>query len=211
MRTDQSKMATALIVLIGTAHLAACSPSTSTKANAPDGPQFVRGQITAVTPGELTIKLASGADDRIVPPADSGLLAVTTTKMEGIRPGSYVGAAAAPDGHGDLKAIEVHIFDERLRGLGEGSSILDPARQNTMTNGTVGNVVGTAGRTITVRYGNEQKQINVPDDIPVTLVAPGDRTLLAPGNRVVAIGKRQNGKLVALQLLVGRDGFKPPL
>ena len=36
-----------------------------------------------------------------------------------------------------------------------------------MTNGTVGSLVGTNGRIATVKYGNEEKKVLIPDDVPV--------------------------------------------
>ena len=42
-----------------------------------------------------------------------------------VKPGSFVGVAAMPGEGAELKAMEVHIFPEAMRGTGEGHRPFD--------------------------------------------------------------------------------------
>ena len=61
-----------------------------------------------------------------------------------------------------------------------------------MTNGTVGDRSwsATAAR-LTVKYKGGEKKIVVPDDVPIVNLEPGDRSLLAPGAKVVLFAKKE--------------------
>ena len=52
-----------------------------------------------------------------------------------MKPGAYIGVTATPGEGGELKAMEVHIFPEAMRGTGEGFHPFDLAPGSTMTNG----------------------------------------------------------------------------
>ena len=81
-----------------------------------------------------------------------------------------------------------------------------------MTNGTVGKLVNANGRTLTVKYQNGQKTVVVPDDVPVVLLAPGDRSLLKPGAHIILFPARDaSGGLVANRISAGKDGVTPPM
>lgn len=81
-----------------------------------------------------------------------------------------------------------------------------------MTNGTVGKLVNSNGRTLTVKYHDAEKTVVVPDDVPVVLLAQGDRSLLKPGTKVVLFAmKDDKGSLVARGISAGKDGVTPPM
>ena len=54
-----------------------------------------------------------------------------------------------------------------MRGTGEGHRPFDLQPQSTMTNGTVGAVTGSVGRTLTLSYQGGEKTIVVPPETPV--------------------------------------------
>lgn len=81
-----------------------------------------------------------------------------------------------------------------------------------MTNGAVGSLIGTSGRTATVKYGDGEKKIVIPDDVPIVAFDPSDRSALKPGQKVVVNGQRAaDGSLAAASVLVGKDGLVPPM
>jgi hypothetical protein len=49
--------------------------------------------------------------------------------MSDIKPGMFVGATAMPGADDSLKAVEVHIFPEAMRGTGEGHRPWDCSRK----------------------------------------------------------------------------------
>jgi hypothetical protein len=99
-----------------------------------------------------------------------------------------------------------------MRGTGEGHRPFDLQPSSTMTNGTVGSVTGSVGRTLTVTYADGAKTIVVPPDTPVVTYEPGSRALLVPGAHVIVMGfEAAEGQLSATRISVGKDGLVPPM
>jgi hypothetical protein len=124
-----------------------------------------------------------------------------------------VGVTALPQADGTLKAVEVHIFPESMRGTGEGHYPWDLRPQSTMTNANV-EQVGTSveGRTLTLKYKGEEKKIFVPADAPIVIYVPGDKSDLKPGSKVFVVAvKHPDGSLEGRAWRVGRDGLTPPM
>jgi hypothetical protein len=146
-------------------------------------------------------------------PANVRTTYVITAKLSDIQPNSYIGTAAAPQPDGTLKALEVHVFPPSMRGSGEGFRPYDlEGGGSTMTNGTVGSLVGTSGRVATVKYGNEEKKVLIPDDVPVVSFEPTDRSALKPGAKVIINGQRSpDGTVTAASINIGKDGLTPPM
>jgi len=158
--------------------------------------------VTSRTGQQLTIAIAS----------DTVILAIVPFKLEDIRPGKYIGAAAMPQPDGTQRALEVHVFPDSLRGSGEGHRPFDLAPRSTMTNGTVGAVTGAGGRTLTVGYAGGEKTIVVPADAPVVTFEAGSPALLVPGAHVIVMGiEASDGRLSASRIMVGKDGLVPPM
>ena len=182
-----------------------------TTAAAP-GPTRLRGTIDAVGPDSLDITTRSGSKVHMQLPGTARVVSVVSAKLGDIAPDSYIGTAAAPQPDGTLKALEVHIFPPAMRGAGEGFRPWDLEGGSTMTNGTVGSLVGTSGRTATVRYGDGEKKVVIPDDVPIVAFDPSDRTALKPGAKVVVNGQRAaDGSRTVASVSVGEVGLAPPM
>lgn len=155
----------------------------------------VRGTIVALVGDRLTVQ-GRAASVFVDVPADATITAATEAKLSDVAPGSYIGSAAIRQPDGSLRALEVHIFPEAMRGTGEGSRTWDLGPDSSMTNGTVGRVAGSTGRDLVVDYNGGQKTVSVPPDVPVIAYAPGTRTLLVPGSNVIIIATRaEDGSL----------------
>ena len=108
-----------------------------------------------------------------------------------------------------LRAQEVHIFPESLRGTGEGHRPMDLPEQ-TMTNATVeGTAALGAGRSLHLRYPGGEQTIEVGPDVRVVELVPGDRTLLVPGAEVTVRATEAAGTVTAVSIQAQRDGVKP--
>ena len=177
------------------------------------GPVRLRGTIEAVADGALDLLVSGGGKVHVVLPVTLRTTYVVAAKLSDIQPDSYIGTAAAPQADGTLKALEVHVFPPSMRGSGEGFRPYDlEGGGSTMTNGTVGNLVGTNGRVATVRYGNGEKKVLIPDDVPVVSFEPTDRSALKAGAKVVVNGQRSaDGTLTAAAVNIGKDGLTPPM
>jgi Domain of unknown function (DUF5666) len=138
---------------------------------------------------------------------------VIPATLADVKPGAFIGVAALP-GEGDaLKAMEVHIFPEAMRGTGEGFRPFDLAPGSTMTNGNVDvRVNDIAGPKLTVTYRGGVQTILVDPKTPIVSFAPGARSDLKAGAAIVARGAAQpDGVIDAARILVGKDGLVPPL
>ena len=194
------------------ARIAAVSMLLAAPALAQDAPiTLTRGTIASVTDTVLDAKLRNGQTVPVALTADSKVLAATNSAITDVKPNSYIGVAAAPQPDGTLKALEVTIIDESLRGMGDGHYGWDLTGGNTMTNGAVGSVQTANGRTLVVDYKGGSKTITVPDDVPVVSIKPADRSVLKPGARVVVFSTKGAASITANAVVAGVDGTVPPM
>src|SRR4030095_703253 len=157
-------LSTLAIAPLMTAGLLGASYSALAQTPPPIG---VRGAITAVSDDAIEVHTNRGDDLSIKIGKDTQVRAVTLGKVTDIKPGSYIGTAATPLPDGSLKALEVHVFPPAMAGTGDGHRAWDLRPQSTMTNGTVGDLVATNGRTLTLKYKGGERKIIVPDDGPI--------------------------------------------
>jgi hypothetical protein len=172
----------------------------------------LRATLDAVNGNDISLTTRAGEKLTVTLAPDVMVVAIVPIRMEDIEPGSFIGSAAVPQGDGTLRALEVHVFPEQMRGTGEGHRPFDLQPQSTMTNGTVGTVTGSSRRTLQVSYQGGQQTIVVPPDTPVVTYEPGSRALLVPGAHMILMGRReQDGHVVATRISVGKDGLVPPM
>lgn len=175
-------------------------------------PVRVRGAITAMDGDVLKIHSNRNEDMQVNLTKDTQVRGVTLAQIADIKPGSYIGSAAVPQADGTLKALEVHVFPPELAGTGDGHRAFDLGKDSTMTNGSVGDLVTSNGRTMTVNYKGGQKTIVIPDDVPIVNLVPGDRSLLKPGVKIIVQAQpAADGSLNALSISAGKDGVTPPM
>jgi hypothetical protein len=172
----------------------------------------VRGEITGVSPDILKVHANSGDNVVINLTKDTKVRAVTLANIEDIKPGSYIGSAAVPQEDGTLKALEVHVFPPELAGSGDGHRPFDLVKGSSMTNGSVGDLVVSNGRVLTVNYKGGQQKILVPEDVPIVNLIPADRSLLKVGVKIVTfVTQGADGTLTAQSISAGKDGVTPPM
>ena len=139
-----------------------------------------------------------------------------------IVPGKFLGIASV-SGAGVNRALEVVVFDESMRGVGEGDYPWDlgsghssmtngtmAASHSTMTNATVGAMSGSGQKTITMNEKGGSRKLVVPVNAPVVRVAPGKPALLVAGASVFVIATTA-ATAVAAFIVIGIDGVKPPM
>jgi hypothetical protein len=64
-------------------------------------------------------------------------LAVVKSSMDEIKQGTFIGTATEPQPDGSLRAVEVVVFPDSLRGFAEGHYPWDLAPKSMMTNATI--------------------------------------------------------------------------
>jgi len=137
---------------------------------------------------------------------------VSEATLADVKPGTYVGVGAMPQPDGSQRAIQVTVFAETQRGLGEGFRPWDARPNSTMTNGTVGETVATVdGQVLTVKYKDGEKTIVVPPDAKILAYSVGDKSEFKPGAHVAVLRaiKKADGSLSADRVNVGRGGVVP--
>jgi len=176
-------------------------------------PVRIRGTIESVQDPTYTIKARDGSEVQLILPEKPQIAGVVKASLSDVKQGTFVGVTAMPQADGTLRAVEVHIFPEAMRGSGEGHYPWDLRPQSTMTNANVDQVVTAVdGRTLTLKYKEGEKKVLVPAEAPIVAYVVGDKNDLKPGAKVfVVAAKRPDGSLEGRAWRVGRDGLTPPM
>ena len=161
----------------------------------------------------LRVRTRAGEDQTVHLSPTTRFVLVVPATLGDVKPGSFIGVAALPGEGSELKAMEVHIFPEAMRGTGEGFRPFDLAPKSSMTNGAISaRVDAAAGPKLTVTYKGGEQTIVVDPKTPIVAFAPGARTDLKPGAAIIARGPKQgDGSIDAAFVSVGRDGLVPPM
>jgi hypothetical protein len=175
----------------------------------------VRGTIEKLDGPTLVVKKNDGSELRVKPTPDATVLGIERVSIADIKPGSFIGAAAVPAANGNLRALEVHVFPENMRGTGEGHRPFDLQPKSSMTNATVvqAEATGSDNKTLTVKYKDGEQKIIVGEHTPVVTFVPGDKSDLKPGVRIIAFNatKEPDGSVEAARLGYGKNGLTPPM
>ena len=161
-----------------------------------------------------TIKTKSGTPIIVQLKDGAHVVAVTKGAMSDIQQNSFVGIASMPQPDGTLKAVEVSVFAEPLRGTAEGHYPWDLMPGSTMTNAAVTKqVTKQEGNTLTLKHKDGEQTIVVPADVVVVNLIPGDNADLKPGAKIFipAWAKKADGTWEGAVALIGRDGVTPPM
>jgi hypothetical protein len=182
-------------------------------AQQPPSPSRVRGTIEGVDGDVLAVKSRSGEDVKLRMTGDMRVVGIAKISLDDIKVGSFIGTTTVPGPDGEQKAVEVHVFPEDMRGIGEGSRPFDLRPNSTMTNATVAQTVaGNDGQTLTIKYKDGEKKVAVSPDTPVVTYVPADRSELKAGAKVIAFFKKlPDGSFEANRISVGLNGLTPPM
>jgi len=203
-----------LVRLSAVALVVAACVATSLSAGAEDTPARVRGTLEKIDGNNLIIASKSGKETNVPLKDGAPIIAVTKGAMSDIKSNSFVGITAMPQPDGTQKAVEVHVFEESLRGVGEGHYPWDLMPNSTMTNGAVAQQVEKVeGNTLQVKYKDGEKTIIVPKDAEVVNLVAGSKADLKTGAHVFIPRweKQGDGTWQAAVVVVGRDGITPPM
>ena len=174
----------------------------------------VRGTIEGMDGALYVVKTRDGEKVKVAVTDKPLFVAMVKASMADIKPGMFVGSTAMPGPDGTLRAVEVHIFPEAMRGTGEGHRPWDLKPQATMTNANVeAAVAGVNGQTLTMKYKDGEKKLVITPETVVVTYAPGDQAEVKPGTKifVAAAEKKPDGTLQTARITYGKDGLTPPM
>jgi hypothetical protein len=174
----------------------------------------VRGTIEKIDGSTLYVKTRDGEDLKIALADKPTFTAIIPATLGDLKPGTFVGSGAMPGPDGTLRAMEVHIFPEAMRGTGEGHRPWDGGANATMTNANVETAVaGVDGQVLTLKYKDGEKKLLVTPETAIVTYAPGDRAEVKPGTKIfiAAAQKQPDGSLQVTRISYGRNGLTPPM
>lgn len=175
-------------------------------------PQHIRGTLESAKDHTLAVKTARG-ETSIKFPDDAKVFLVSPADISAVKDGKFVGITSV-EKDGKRVAKEVHVFDDSLRGLGEGHYPWDLENTpNMMTNANIARVKSVGGdRVLHLDYKGGTQTIAVPTDASIVSFTAATQDQLQPDRKVFVIAKKQeDGGLVAVAAVVGKDGMKPPM
>ena len=148
------KIATTMLAGAGLIALGACSQGTAPTPTASTAPAAarIRGAVTAVAPTALTVQTYDGQSATVPIDAKTGYAWVVASDLSTLKKGDFIGTATSgPDTA--MKALEVVIFPESMRGTGEGHYGWD-------TPGVMASAGGGAGATSSMTNGTVSSMTN---------------------------------------------------
>jgi hypothetical protein len=212
-----------VVILLSAVLSQACSRG----AAAPTGPQRISGTVKSLSGQSLTVSTATGPVSVQLASA-TPIASVVAADRSQITDNSYLGIGSEKQPDGSLRAVEITVFPESMRGTGEGNYAWNhpdiqgggrmtngTAGSMKMTNGTVsssrmtnGTVTQAGSGSITLSYQDSASKgtqaITIPPDVPIVRLEPGMQTDLTPGAHVVVFAtKGAGGALSAARVLVG--------
>ena len=176
-------------------------------------PTRIRGTVEKLDGQALTVKSREGQQVTITLAPNVAVAYLVKKSLADIKAGDFVASTSMKGTDGKNHSIELRIFPEALRGVGEGQYAWDLAPESLMTNATVSGVTGAPqGQTLKVTYKGNESEIVVGTDTPIFGYGSGDATLLKPGAAVFLVAqKKPDGSLSAGRVTAEKDGVKPPM
>jgi hypothetical protein len=173
----------------------------------------VRGTVLTLDRYLLTVVVHDGSTVRVWLLDDYHVLAVTEVKRASITPGMSLHMAARRQPDGTLTALEVVVFPESTRGMGEGHYPWAAAPESTVTNATVTKVVEhREGLWLTLTSGQRDVQAVLLPHVPVLTYRRGTKDLVQRGAYVFLTAVEQpNGLLTSARVFVTPDRFIPDI
>lgn len=170
----------------------------------------IRGTIEKVDGSVVTVFARELGEVKLALAGKAQVYGVAKATLGDIKPNSFIGVGAMPQADGSQKAVQLTIFAESMRGVGEGFRPWDRPG-STMTNGTVDTTVAAVeGQVLTVRYKDGEKKIIVAPDSTIRAYIASDKSELKPGANISTFAtKKPDGTFEASRVSVGRDGIAP--
>ena len=172
----------------------------------------IRGTVDSVDSSGMSVTPRVGDKVTVTFAPNAVVRVIAPIAIDAIKPGSFIGTAAMSQPDGTLKALEIQVFPESMRGVGEGHQPWDVQPGSTMTNGTVGDLKVSDGRILTLTYKGGEQKVYVPENAPIITYEPGTLASVTPGSHVIVFATRSaDGALAAASIGVGKDGLVPPM
>ena len=178
-------------------------------------PEHFRGTIQSTVGDTLVVNARNGATLSFMVPKEAFIFTSAVTSMSAVQSGKFIGTTTVGLPDGNLKALEIHVFDESDRGMGEGHypwTLL--STDNMMTNANIASMVTSVdGDVLTLEYKDGMQKVVMPAGIPVVkLRRVFNWGPLDIGSHVwVMAAKGEGGGYGVIAMVVGLNGTVPPM
>ena len=182
-------------------------------AKAQEAPVRIRGTIERLDGDGYIVKSRAGDELKMTLAENAQIVALIKATLADIKQGSYIGVSGLPQPDGTQRALEVHIFPENMRGVGDGHRSWDLQPSSTMTNGNVEQAAASSeGQVLMLKYKDGEKRVVVSTETPIVVYVTGDKSELTPGAHIFvpAAVRQPDGTLRTPRVNVGR-GTAPPM
>ena len=168
----------------------------------------VRGMVEKLEGAVLTVKTETAGSQTVTLADKTSYSALEKGTPADIQKGMFIGAGALPQPDGTLKAVQVTIFPEALRGAGEGHRAWDVLPESTMTNANISEAVtGGNGTSFTLAYKDGSKSLVLAPETLILKLVPAEAAEVKPGASVSLFAdKAADGSLTAARVTVNRGG-----
>ena len=177
-------------------------------------PGRIRGEIAKADGGTLTVKTRDGATLAVTVDANTRVSALEKASLADIKTDTFIGIAGMPRPDGGIEAFSIHIFLPAQRGVvPDRTGPWDARPGSTMTNAYVESAVAAKdGTTLTVKFKDGEKKVEVTPQTAIAAAAKGDASELKAGAQIVIFGweKQPDGSVLAKSMYVGR-GIRPAM
>jgi len=177
-------------------------------------PGRIRGEIEKAENGTLAVKTRDGAVLTVKVDAATRVSALTKASLADIKTDTFIGIAGMPRPDGGIDAFSIHIFLPAQRGVvPDRTGPWDARPGSSMTNAYVESAVTAKdGATLTVKYKDGEKKVEVTPQTAIAAAAKGDASELKPGAQIIIFGwdKQADGSVLAKTMYVGR-GLTPAM
>jgi len=177
-------------------------------------PGRIRGEIEKAENGTLAVKTRDGAVLTVKVDAATRVSALTKASLADIKTDTFIGIAGMPRPDGGIDAFSIHIFLPAQRGVvPDRTGPWDARPGSSMTNAYVESAVTAKdGTTLTVKFKDGQKKVEVTPQTAIAAAAKGDVSELKVGAQIIIFGwdKQADGSVLAKTMYVGR-GVTPAM
>lgn len=190
---------------------AAAPPATAQQPAAP--PAHIRGTIAGIEANKLIITTREGPKVTVTLTQPLSVSSLKRVPLTSISDGNFVGIATRTGTGGKDDALEVLVFPDAMRGVGEGHYPWDLQPGSMMTNAAVSGIAKSkSGRDLTLTYKDGTTTIHVPPRAPIVTIVPAQATDLQPGRQVFIMARPDaQGNLATGRVTVATHGVNPPM
>ena len=230
-------MRTAVLALgFGTALLGLRAAADATAPSLAPSSQRIKGKIDGYDPVARALSVTTNDKKSMSITLEPDLRVIYDVRrtLNDIKAGDFIGTATLRSRDGKLRAQEVHLFPDVMRGAGEGFTPNDASPGRAMTNATVAEVQSVAANKGTIRLTYRggavapdgsctgragsgagctgEAEVQIVPGVPIIGLMVGDESLLVAGAAVsLSVVSTADGALASSRLTVEKDGVKPIL